>query len=81
LQCFHLKHSKVDPETFAGCYVSTYVANEAIIGACFGDPERDEMARTMPAKAFSEREIIMLQIDAIANGGAAYIVSRSLCQG
>lgn len=63
------RYCKGDPETFAGCYVNAYVANGAVIGACFGDPERDEMAHKMLAKAFPAREIIMLRIDAIANGG------------
>ncbi len=60
---------KGDPETFAGCYANAYIANGAVIAACFGDPERDEMARRVLAKVFRGREIVMLRIDAIANGG------------
>jgi agmatine deiminase len=55
--------------SFAPCYLNAYVANGAVITARFGDPERDEAARNALAKAFPGREIIMLQIDAIANGG------------
>jgi agmatine deiminase len=58
-----------DPEAFAGCYANAYVADRAVIAARFGDPERDEMARRVLAKAFRGREIVMLRIDAIANGG------------
>jgi agmatine deiminase len=56
-------------ENFAACYVNAYVANGAVIGARFGDPERDEAAQKVLAEAFPGRDIIMLQIDAIANGG------------
>ena len=48
---------------------NAYVANGAVIAARFGDPERDEAARQALAKAFSRREIVMLRIDNIANGG------------
>ena len=68
-----------DPETFASCYVNAYVANGAVISACFGDAERDEMARRMLAKSFSGRQIVMLRIDAIANGGGGvHCVTQSM---
>jgi len=40
-----------------------------VIGAKFGDAERDEAARKALAIAFPGRKIIMLRIDAIASGG------------
>lgn len=58
-----------DPETFAPAYLNAYVANGAVIGAQFGDPKRDVAAKKTLAKAFPGREIVMLRIDAIANGG------------
>jgi agmatine deiminase len=58
-----------NPENFAACYVNAYVANGAVISARFGDAERDEAAQKAFAKAFPGREIVMLQIDAIADGG------------
>jgi agmatine deiminase len=58
-----------DPASFAPCYLNAYVANGAVIGARFGDAERDEAAREVLAKAFPRREIFMLRIDTIANGG------------
>jgi agmatine deiminase len=58
-----------NPENFAACYVNAYVANGAVIGARFGDAERDEAAQKTFAKVFPGREIVMLQIDTIANGG------------
>jgi len=45
------------------------IANGAVIGARFGDAERDEAARNALAEAFPGCEIVMLQIDAIAAGG------------
>ncbi len=58
-----------DPQNFAACYVNAYVANGAVIGARFGDDERDEAACRVLAKAFPGRETVMLRVDAIANGG------------
>jgi agmatine deiminase len=58
-----------DPESFAASYLNAYVTNGAVIGARFGDPSRDEAARKALAKAFPERDIFMLRIDHIADGG------------
>jgi agmatine deiminase len=58
-----------DADTFAPCYLNAYVANGAVIGAKFGDPQRDATARKALEKAFPGREIIMLRIDHIADGG------------
>ncbi len=63
------RYCRGDPEYFAASYANAYIANGAVIAARFGDAERDELARQALAKAFPERDIIMLQIDAIANGG------------
>jgi len=63
------RYWKYKPESFAPCYLNAYVANGAVIGACFGDAEGDETARSALAKAFPERETVMLRVDAIANGG------------
>ncbi|MBR0820257.1 agmatine/peptidylarginine deiminase [Bradyrhizobium liaoningense] len=58
-----------DPDMFAAAYLNVYIANGAVIGPRFGDPERDGLARVALAKAFPGREIILLRIDAIADGG------------
>jgi agmatine deiminase len=63
------KYRRGAPESFAPCYLNAYVANGAVISAKFGDGERDEASRKALAKAFPGREIIMLRIDNIANGG------------
>jgi agmatine deiminase len=46
-----------DLETFAPCYLNSYVANGAVIGPSSGDAERDEAAREALAETFPEREI------------------------
>jgi agmatine deiminase len=54
---------------FSPCYLNAHVANGAVITAIFGDPERDEAARNALQSAFPGREIRMLRINHIANGG------------
>ena len=63
------RYWKGDPESFAPCYLNAYVANGAVIGARFGDPERDDVAREALAKAFPGRKIITLKVNHVANGG------------
>ncbi len=64
-----MRYWQGNPGSFAPCYLNVYVANGAVIGGRFGDPERDEAARTTLAKAFRGRDIVMLDINHIANGG------------
>jgi agmatine deiminase len=67
--------------SFAACYLNAYVANSAVIGACFGDAERDEAAREALAMVFPGREIVLLRIDAIANaGGGVHCVTQGMVQ-
>lgn len=54
---------------FAASYLNAYIADGAVIGAKFGDHERDAAAQNALATAFAGREIIMLRIDAVVNGG------------
>jgi agmatine deiminase len=56
-------------DTFAPCYLNAYVTNGAVVGVRFGDSQRDEAAKHALAEAFPGREIIMIRIDHIANGG------------
>lgn len=58
-----------DPESFAASYLNAYVANGAVVSARFGDPERDRAAHRALAQAFPARDVIMLRIDHIADGG------------
>ena len=54
---------------WAPCYLNAYMANGAVITGRFGDAERDEAARNVLAQTFPAREIVMMSIDHIANGG------------
>lgn len=56
-------------DTFAPCYLNAYIANDAVIAGRYGDTERDEVARVALAKTFPQREIVLLRIDHIADGG------------
>lgn len=63
------RYWKSKAPTFAPCYLNAYVANGAVVGALFGDSQRDRAAKHALAEAFPGREIIMIKIDNIAEGG------------
>jgi len=54
---------------FAAGYVNFYAANRAIFLPQFGDAEADGLAQSRLAAAYPGREIVPLNIDAIAAGG------------
>lgn len=56
-------------EFFAPSYLNAYIANGAVIGARYGDAQRDMAAESALRRAFPKRAIVMLNIDHIANGG------------
>ena len=63
------RYCRGDPDYFAASYLNAYVANGAVIGARFGDPERDVATQRALARAFPRRKVVMLRIDNIADGG------------
>lgn len=63
---------KFKGSNFSPCYLNAYVANGAVIAACFGDAERDEKAREALSRAFPGRATEMLRIDHIASGGGGF---------
>ncbi len=66
-------------DMFAPCYLNAYLANGAVIGACFGDGERDEAAKEALARVFPERCIDMLRIDHIAaQGGGIHCLTQPM---
>ncbi|MFB9268211.1 agmatine/peptidylarginine deiminase [Bradyrhizobium erythrophlei] len=60
------KYSNAD---FAAGYINFYVCNGAVIAPEFGDATADRNARDTLRELFPDREIIQLNIDAIAAGG------------
>lgn len=56
-------------EDFAAGYINFYAVNGAIIAPQFGDKVADAKCRTVLARLFPKREIVQLNIDAIAAGG------------
>jgi agmatine deiminase len=83
------KYLRKKSELFAPSYLNAYVANGAVIGAKFGDSERDRAARVALERAFPKREVVQLEIDHIAEGGGGIhcltqpmpSISKSLCRG
>jgi len=51
------RHWRFKEAMFAACYLNAYVANGAVITACFGDSERDEAAKDALVLAFPGRKI------------------------
>jgi agmatine deiminase len=56
-------------EDFAAGYINFYVCNGAVIAPEFGDTETDSAGKTTLTRLFPGREIVQLEIDAIAAGG------------
>jgi agmatine deiminase len=56
-------------DDFAAGYINFYLVNGAVIAPEFGDLEADETARKTLLQLFPGREVIQLNIDALAAGG------------
>jgi agmatine deiminase len=56
-------------EGFLSTYMNYYVCNGAVIAPQFGDPAADDAAEAVLAGLFPDRQIVMLDIDALAAGG------------
>ena len=61
--------SKHETPEFAAGYINFYVCNGAVIAPEFGDGRADRNARDILAELFPNREVIQLNINAIAGGG------------
>lgn len=61
--------SKYENDEFAAGYINFYVCNRAVIAPEFGDGQADRHARDVLRDLFPGREVIQLNIDAIAAGG------------
>jgi agmatine deiminase len=60
---------KLETPEFAAGYINFYVCNGAVIAPQFGDARADGNARSLLRELFSKREVVQLDIDAIAAGG------------
>jgi agmatine deiminase len=56
-------------DDFLATYMNYYVCNGAVIAPQFGDTDADDTASAVLAGLFPDREIVMLNIDALAAGG------------
>nr|WP_042183431.1 agmatine deiminase family protein [Kibdelosporangium sp. MJ126-NF4] len=56
-------------EDFAAGYINFYVCNGAVIAPQFGDPKTDPATKATLTRLFPGREIVQIEIDAIAAGG------------
>lgn len=61
--------TRVEGDAFLATYMNYYVCNGAVIAPEFGDKAADEAASAELAKLFPDREIVLLNIDALAAGG------------
>jgi agmatine deiminase len=52
-----------------GRYLNFYVCNGAVISSQFGDKAADAAAKKVLQGLFPDREIVLLNIDALAAGG------------
>ena len=60
---------KFEDDDFAAGYINFYVCNGAVIGPEFGDAESDAAAKATLERLFAGRQIVPINIDAIAAGG------------
>ena len=62
------KFSRNNPD-FAAGYINYFVINGAIIAPEFGDKAADTRAFDLLSELYPDREVVQLNIDAIAAGG------------
>ncbi len=60
---------RVKTEDFVAAYANFYICNGAVIGAQFGDRERDSMALSTLQKLYPNREVIALNVDPLGEVG------------
>lgn len=74
------KFSRGNPD-FAAGYINYFVINDAVIAPQFGDREADRAALELLTRLYPTREIVQLDIDAIAaGGGGIHCVTHQLPQ-
>jgi len=58
-----------DNQDFAAFYINYFVINGAVIAPEFGDKEADKKAFDLLKKLYPNRDVVQINIDAIAAGG------------
>ena len=61
--------TRAEGDEFLSSYLNYYLVNGAVIAPEFGDTEADRAARDVLQSLYPGREIVMVDIDAIAEGG------------
>ncbi len=56
-------------DEFLATYMNFYVCNGAVIAPEFGDKDADDAAYDLLRELFSDRQVVMIDIDALAAGG------------
>ncbi len=70
---------RVDAEDFVASYANYYVCNGAVIAAQFGDAETDEAAKQALTKAYPDREVVVLNVDALGEiGGGIHCATQQM---
>jgi agmatine deiminase len=70
---------RVDGVDFVASYANYYVCNGAVIAAQFGDKEADGIAVEALQKAYPDREIITLNVDALGEiGGGIHCATQQM---
>lgn len=70
---------RVQANDFVASYVNYYVCNGAVIGAEFGDPDTDEMARDALGRHYPGRDIISLNVDPLGElGGGVHCATQQM---
>ena len=68
---------RVQSDDFVASYVNYYLCNGAVIGAEFGDAAADAAAKDLLANLYPDRDIVMLNIDAVgAVGGGIHCATH-----
>ncbi len=60
---------KFENDDFAAGYINFYLCNGAVIAPEFGDPDADNAAKDSLGRIFPRRQVVQINIDAIAAGG------------
>jgi len=72
-----LKVTEVEPPSkvrtampdFCKCYLNFYFPNGAVVMPHFGDTKEDQQAQEIVAKAYPSRQVVPVDLDALASGG------------